>query len=293
MSLKHKIEYIGVKSVVLFIGLLPNKIMIIFAKCLAFIAFYVLKIRRSVTIKNIKNAFPDLNKDALIKIGYNTYKHFGIVFLEYLLLLRMDKEEFNNKFIIKSPDTIKELMENQRGQILLSGHFGSWEALFLFYNQLKDNAGIAKKQNNPLMDEFIQRQREKFNGKLFYSNDSIKLGVDWLKAGNSLLVVGDQDARHHGIFVPFMGRPASTYTGATVFSMRARADIYFTYCIRNENGLYELYIEKMFDLNEGFGKDFVTRTISVYMQKLEAQVRQYPNQYFWMHKRWKTKPPQK
>ena len=252
---------------------------------------YALGIRKKVVMDNLRHAFPDWNEDRIERVAKETYIHFGYIFLEFLRFPNWEPETYREKVIITTPEAFEEFKSNKNGKIVLTGHFGSWELIAAYYARFYPSAAIVKKQNNPAANDFFADVRKKSDLTIFFMKESLQLGIPWLKSGKILLIAGDQDARHHGIFVRFMGRPASTYVGAAVFAQRAQADVYYTAAVRTKSGKYELSLEKLFDVKDGFGENFIHDLIQRYMERLEHSVRQTPEQYFWLHKRWKTQPP--
>ena len=292
MTLKNKIEFISIKSIMILLNLLPYSMLMKFASCLGSFTFSFIRIRRKVVIENIKNAFPELSSREVLNLAKKSYQHFSKIFLELAHLNQFSSEQLKAKIIVKTPEVIEEIKSSGKGQIILIGHFGSWEVFALYFSLIKDFAAIAKKQKDQVIEDFILSLRTRFGGKIFYSREPITNGIQWLKKGNAFTIVGDQDARHHGIFVPFLGQPSSTYTGVSIFALRSKVDVYFATPVRTRDGKYEISIEKIHAVEEGYPKGFSKELITRYMNKLEEAVRKHPEQYFWMHKRWKTKPPE-
>ena len=292
MTIKNKAEYIAVKSLYTILNLFPYSGLMRFSRLLGTIVFSVFRFRRQVTLENIRNAFPEISKKKIFQIGKNAYRHFAMIFLELIKFGKMSSDEFLDRIDVKTPEIIEEILQNKKGQIILIGHFGSWEVFALYFSTIKKFAAIAKKQKDPVIENFILSLRTKFGGEIFYSREPVSKGIKWLKDGNTFAIVGDQDARHHGIFVPFLGQLASTYTGVSIYAQRSKADVYFATPIRIEGGKYEISIEKIHNSDNGITKNFGKNLITLYKAKLEEAVRKNPEQYFWMHKRWKTKPPE-
>jgi KDO2-lipid IV(A) lauroyltransferase len=116
-------------------------------------------------------------------------------------------------------------------------------------------------------------------------------GVKVIRDGFALGFLSDQDAGKKGIFVNFMGRPASTYAGAAVYAKKTGADIYFLASLgQNNNRKTRLFLEKLPTISAENEAAWISEQMQMIIARLEHYVRLYPEQYFWMHKRWKTQP---
>jgi KDO2-lipid IV(A) lauroyltransferase len=273
------------------LNLFPEPFVKVFAKGMAGL-IYLLGIRKKVVMNNLSHAFPELQEKEKVKIAKKCYANFSVMFLSFLTLPGWKEKDYLERIEIKTPEVLREYRANKRGKILLTGHFNSWELYLAYYSIFFDSYAVIKRQNSPAANDFAVEIREKLGERVLYAKESLEKGVPLLQQGKALLIGGDQDARHHGIFVDFFGRPASTYVGAAVFARRANADVYFTVIPPIGKKKYGLYIEKLFDADEGFDENFVENLIQKYMDVLEKYVRLYPDQYFWLHKRWKTRPPE-
>jgi KDO2-lipid IV(A) lauroyltransferase len=291
MKLAHRLEYAALRILYFFANILPEWLVHLIADALSYLAFYVLRFRRQVTLNNIEIAFPEIGDKAKNDLAAASYRHFSRVFINFIRLSTWSKELVLKRVKITDEDVLEEFLSNKRGRIFMSGHFGDWELLFRVI-ALKTKMGVvAKMQNNPLSNRFIVGVRNKLDEEVLPTKQTMDLGIDWLKNGYALAMVGDQDARHHGIFVPFFNKPASTYVGAAVLARKTQSDIYFMSLISTGRNAYQMRMQKLFNWEDAQTDKFVEKAIRKYTQVLEEEVRQYPAQYFWMHKRWKTQPP--
>jgi Kdo2-lipid IVA lauroyltransferase/acyltransferase len=113
-----------------------------------------------------------------------------------------------------------------------------------------------------------------------------------LRAGRAVAFVSDQDARGTGVFVPFFGRLASTHRGPALMAIRTGAPLFVGYAMRAADGSYVGGIEEITVSREGDMDEAVLRLTAAFTARLEALIRRAPEQYFWQHRRWKTRPPE-
>jgi KDO2-lipid IV(A) lauroyltransferase len=155
-------------------------------------------------------------------------------------------------------------------------------------------AVIQQRQKNPLVDAHMKRLRERWGMEIIYTRGAVRNSLEKLKQGKLVGLLADQDAGNRGVFVPFFGRPSATHVGAAVLFLKSHAPLYFAVCVRKPDGTYQLRMEKVIDSNcEEAHQMSVEQITAKFTARLEAWIRRYPEQYFWMHRRWKTAPPEK
>ena len=170
---------------------------------------------------------------------------------------------------------------------------GNFEWLGQMHGQLghKTN-GIAKRQRNPLVNQLIEKNRLRKNMGVIYTRNAMKEGIEVLKNKDILAIVTDQDAKSRGVFVDFLGIPSSTAVGPAVFHLRTGAPIIFLMSIRTDYGKFDAYYEEVCPKTDP--RDVTDKKIKELTQLhsavLDKWIRKYPEQWFWMHRRWKTKP---
>ena len=152
---------------------------------------------------------------------------------------------------------------------------------------------IAQRQRNPLFDTEVNRHRRRLMMTIVYRGGAIKKMLRALGAGRVVGIVGDQNLRKGGVFVDFFGRKASTAPGFAILALRSGAPV-FGGCALREPGFpqrYRVSLERMEAPTTGDTQKDLHRLIQAYTAWLEEKVRETPEQYLWMHRRWKTQPP--
>jgi KDO2-lipid IV(A) lauroyltransferase len=171
--------------------------------------------------------------------------------------------------------------------MLVSGHFGSWE----LNGASIGRAGfpitvVAKQQSNPYVDAWIQRNRENMNMRIIAPGAPVRHILRALKNGETVGLISDQDAGKRGVFVNFFGRPASTPQGAAELALKYGLPVVMIMTARTSPGKYRSLAREI----EVRDDDTVETLTQRYTASIEEIIRQYPEQYFWMHRRWKTQP---
>jgi len=286
-KIMHFLEYCCLMIFGAVLMVMPLKIMYYITELLGLFTFYVLKIRRDVTMENLRNALGDeYGEKELQRIAVRAYVNIGKTFIEMLVIRKFAGHMLD---MVDMPDLhlLKRIIERGRGIIFVSCHFGNWE--FIGASLVASGIpmiGVGKRQSNPYVDRLINRTREKLGMIVITHGASIKHLVGTLKRNEAIGLVSDQDAGRDGIFVDFFGRKASTPRGTAQLALKYKAPIVVLMTLRTGNGTYRNIIKEVKINNE----DTVESVTQRYTKVMEDIIRQYPDQYFWMHRRWKTVP---
>ena len=252
---------------------------------LARVAYSLLGLRKKDSLKNISIAFPEKSDGDRQVILKKTYSFFAQMFLQFLSIPK------SYKFIdidVEGQELLDHSLAKGKGVILTSGHFGKWEILsaWLGYAGYQCIA-VAQRQKNRGADIFFREFRENTGMGMIYRKSSLQRMYSILKENKILILGSDQDAKQRGVFVHFFNKQASTPKGVARFHLQTDADILFITCHVEQNGRHKFHIQQV--LPEG--ESTVESITQAFTALLEEKVRMFPEQYFWFHRRWKTKPP--
>jgi KDO2-lipid IV(A) lauroyltransferase len=258
------------------------------------LAFSVVRLRRKVTLENLRQAFPELpSRRERIKLGARCYRHLGCGLVEFCHFPRLNRDRLSELLDIQGLDFLRQALRGGRGAILLSGHFGAWELLgpaFALNGFAVDL--FVRSQKNPFFDDLMNRHRSGVGADIIRSSRTPRAILRSLQQNRLLVMLADQDGGRDGIFIPFMGRPASTAPGVARFALRAGAPILMGFIVRQPDKRHRLIIEPPMERATGEGpQEDLHQILQVYTWNLEAHIRAHPHQWFWPHRRWKTRPP--
>ncbi len=288
----HKLEYFLVR----FFFFLFSHISINSGKHIAFVIYLlvsrVIRYRRKIIINNLHLVYGSRLPAPEKQLINAVYKNFVYLWMEFLQNRRLGMEAIDDRFVLHNKEIVDEALQKGRGLILISGHFGNFEWLGQYLG-LKGYkiSGIAKPQHNKLVNDLIVKNRTQFGVGVIYTTTAMQDGLAALARNEIIALVADQNARSRGVFVNFLGQPSSTAVGPAVFQMRSGAPMYLIISVRKEYGRFDVYFERIY---EGPAReptdDDILKITQLHSTALAKWVRQYPEQWFWMHKRWKTKP---
>lgn len=285
----HRIEYALWVVAGTILPLFPRRALVAIADFLGWFAYKVLRLRRAVVEDNIEHAFRDtLSPDRRREIVLKSYQNAILTFFEFLTPSSAEKHvlpAINQEHFEKVKDTVA---------LIITAHVGNWEMIPPW---VRDHgvrlAAVAKPMHNSLIDGAIMHSREEHGLTVITTAGSLKGIVRAARDGMWVGFLGDQDARRHGIFVDFFGRPASTAEGVALFSWKLNVPMIPMFFVRQptpERHLQMVFCPLIYPNPDAPRDEEILRLTQEHTKALEAIVRQYPENYFWMHQRWKTKP---
>jgi KDO2-lipid IV(A) lauroyltransferase len=289
--------YFLVRCVVCLVQALPWSWALGLAHGLAWLAFRVDRRHRLVAVENIQHAFADLDAAAVDRIVRACYLHSTTMLMEMIRLPRVLHRNnlFDYVHHVHADDHHKILAFANcgRARMVLTGHFGNWEIITHVAGLAGIGGGIvARRLDNPHLDRFLAGFRRRTGLTVLDKTDDYRQILDILANGGGVGMVGDQDAGPRGLFVDFFGRPASTFKSIALLSLEYGAPICVLGAARIGQPMqYRLYFEDLIDPEEYAGRPDAARAITQrYTEALERMVRRHPEQYFWLHRRWKSPP---
>ncbi|MEI8025599.1 MAG: lysophospholipid acyltransferase family protein [Pseudomonadota bacterium] len=271
------------------LSVLPLKVVYGMSYLLGFIAYKILRIRRSLILKNLDIAFPDkytkIEKD---EIGFNSVVSFIFTELE---LLASKNGKLSESVTFANSHVLTDILKRGQGAYVLCIHIASWEACAAAVNRKIGRAHlIVKKVGGVKTDAFVRKIRED-NGFLSIKRekkgDAYRAIGDIIGRGEIVGFVMDQ-ARPGEPELPFFGRPAKTNTSFSGIWKKIPAPIVPCWSRRTEIGKYEVFFgEEIHPVVTGNDKeDNITQSLQ-FNRVVEDMIRQCPSQYFWLHNRWK------
>lgn len=180
-----------------------------------------------------------------------------------------------------------------RGAIMLTAHFGNYELLGYTIARLGlPLHAVMRPLDNPLLNEFLLRSRAAGGISLLYKKGVSAVAEEVLAAGGTLCFIADQDAGRKGLFAEFFGRPASWYKSIGLLAIRQRVPVIVGSAARVGPGFrYRISVERIIEPHEWEQQvDPLSWITQTYAKALETGIRRHPEQYLWVHRRWKTQP---
>lgn len=288
--MKNRIEYIlflFLSSIVRLLGLNLSRRLSVF---IALFFYFIIPLRKKVTLSNLRKAFPDYSEKMIRKIAFGSYKSFSITLVEILFIPFMTRAEIERAVSCENASMISDYYNRNDGLILLSGHFGNWEYIALSVS-VQVNIPfyvVVKPQRNPFVDEYLNRGRTRWINKIVPLGASIRKIYAELKEKNIVAMVADQRGPIDGMRVNFFGRATSIYSGPAQLAIKIKAPILISLTVRQKDYSYKAIISEINTNNLPESEEEQIKEISQrHIAYLESFIRQYPEQWLWMHNIWK------
>ncbi len=290
-TLQNYFEYFLFRSVSAYLNAQPLHKAVALHRRLAWLWHDVLKIRREVALENVLRAFPELSRGEAEEIVRRSFAHYSRVAVEQILLPKILFRHLDELVFGGDWTVLDRALQRGKGAILVGGHLGNWELMgSAIARRGYPLWAVAAVQRNPLVDHLINAHRKASGLRIIPKNEARKKIPEVLSSGEMLGLVSDQDAGERGVFVPFFGIPASTPAGPAVYALRYGAALIYIASYL-ENGRYRLFFEELpVKILPDQPEENIRRLTALHVRRLEKDVRRYPEQYFWVHRRWKTRP---
>jgi KDO2-lipid IV(A) lauroyltransferase len=292
------LAYLAVRLVVCLAQMMSVDQSYAFARMLAAILYRVDKRHRKVGMENLRLAFGDTyteaESDAIVR---GVYRHFCMMLMEILHIPRkLHPTTWRERITLVGHERILDRLMDGGPLIMLTGHFGNWEmAGYLFGVFGFPPTSVARTLDNPHLERFLRSFRMRTGQKLVPKKGGFDQMIEVLQSGGVLSFLADQDAGARGLFVDFFGRPASTHKAIALLAIEHNAPIVVGYARRIGPGFrYEVGCDELIDPSELTGTaDDVRLLTQRYTTAIERFIRRDPDQYLWLHRRWKHQPKAK
>ena len=264
------------------------------AELLALALYRLDKRHRAVAADNLRHAFPEYPPARIDGLVRGCYRHFALIVVEMTLLPRKLNAGNWRKFgtLVNAAPVLGGLLD-RRPLLIVTAHFGNWEFAGYALGALGFRTfAIARVLDNPHLERFLNRFRQGTGQTVIAKKDDFDRLTRAMAGGAKVATLADQDAGPRGVFVPFFGRPASAHKAVAIMALEFDARIVVIGVPRVGGPLqYEIVCEDSFDAAEYADRPDAVRAITErYHAALERLIRRHPEQYFWLHRRWKTRP---
>lgn len=290
---RHWLEDAVVGATAFTVGLLPRRAMLKLGGWLGGALSDFDRRHTGIAADNLRLSFPEWDAARVRRTARAVYEHFGRVLLDILWLQRRTKDEILALVDVEGRDEALAAIHEGRGSLILTAHFGNWEAGGLYLGWLLQPSGVVGRPlDNPHLDRRIAAFRARAGNEVIPKWDALKAVIKRIRGGGSAAFVVDQNVqRQDGIFVTFFGRPACTTTVAASLGLRLGVPIVGGRCLLMPDGRYRLKLDPPLRLRSTGDKDAdIARETQAITTRIEDWIREAPEQWLWMHRRWHTRP---
>jgi len=291
-TFRDRLEYAGLMPLVWLLRLLPARAALWLSARLGEFAFDVVRFRRAVAMENLRSRLGGTYSGPELRdIGRRCYRQFAMACAELARLPLVDSDYVKENIEIEGAEQLDKALTGGRGAVLVTGHFGSYElmgaVLVMMGYPITFAVGV---QRNPLVQRLMNHLRHSAGIGTVEAQSVLSLART-VRSNQFVAMLSDQDAGSRGIFVDFMGKPASTPQGAARLSLLARAPVITGFITRLGATRQRISLGPTFYYDASLGKrEAVSRITRDFTAAIESRVRERPDHWLWGHRRWKSRP---
>jgi KDO2-lipid IV(A) lauroyltransferase len=293
----HRVEYVVVRMVAGLLAVLPAAVALRVGALLGTLFYLTSWPHRRIGMRNLAIAFPDRPRAAHRRILRHSLQNLGRTAVEVVRLPRLSDEELRRLVVFEDEAWWSEAISRPRGTgaLVLSGHFGNWELLLYAHGRRGHPVSMVHRTiANPLVDRWVNGIRARAGTRLIRKARAAAGVLRAMRRGELLVLPFDQNStRSLGVFAPFFGLQASTNSGIARIALRAGAPVVPVFIVRQgRSGRHVVHVLPILEAEAtgDFEHDVVYNT-ERFSRVFEDMVRRYPEQWLWVHRRWKTRPP--
>ncbi len=303
LAVRHRLEFLAFRLAVCLIDCLSPRAAARWADRLAtvFCDWLPAKWTRTHVIhENLRRAFgPELSRQELARLQHGMWVHLFRTVIEMVQAPRkLHLHSYRRIIEFDDLTNTNDAFLSGRRVLMLGGHFGSWEIGTLLFGLWGFRMGIvAREMDNPYLQRWFAEERQRTGHYLLAKKGDFDEMLTLLQRGGNVGMLCDQDAGSRGLFVDFFGAPASTFKSIALLALEYDALIVVGSAIRlpddfdrHDWSRFRMQKEAIIDPREITEKDPVREITQRFTSALEQGVRRAPDQYFWVHRRWKSEP---
>lgn len=246
-----------------------------------------------IAVDNLHPSFPAWDERRLFRTARAVYAHFGAVLIDLLWLAGRSRDDVLALVDVEGREHVEKAMAAGKGTILCGAHIGNWEIHGLAHGHLFGAIGVvARPLDNPALDQRLCAFRSSGGNAVIYKQRALAQVIRTLREGRGVAILVDQNVQaKDGIFVTFFGRLAATTTVAAALAIKTGCSLVPSYSELLPSGRYRLRYEPPVEVSPQAEKVAeIVRVTQELAARTEAAVRRVPDQWLWIHRRWKTQP---
>jgi len=288
-------EFLAVRSLRAVVDLLPDHAAVQVGRALGWLAYQCDRRHRRVAEANLRMAFGGSHtRREIAALVRQCFTHFGLSLVESLRLSRMiSRGRLTEHVSLECPPEAFAALRSGRGALIVAAHQGNWELTGMALAQfIRPTCIVAQPMKNPFVNRYVNDLRRTLGQRVLPTRAGLREVIRELQRGSVVGIVMDQDARRRGIFVDFFGQPASTFPTAAALALKLGLPIITVHPVRDGRRFrHRIVLRPPIYLTPTGDRDADVREGTQRLTEIiEAFARQHPEQYFWFHRRWKTRP---
>jgi KDO2-lipid IV(A) lauroyltransferase len=291
---RHRLEYFVARALLRLLGRVPHPVARRVCQGLAWASYWLWPRLRRVGLFNLSLAYPQWSSRHRRGVLLGSFRSLGRMLADFASFPCWNRGNIEQLIIYDGFENYAEAKKKGKGVLFLTAHFGNWE-LSSFAHGLYGHPlnFVVREMDNPLLDALVNRYRCLSGGRAINKRESARETLRALHRGEAVGVLMDQNMLPgEGVFVDFFGRLACTTTGPARIARKTGAALVLGLVIWDQNGKrYRLRFEPVEWIEREDPEEEIVVNTANFTRLIEAYVRRYPDQWLWVHRRWKTRPP--
>jgi len=286
--------YYLLHTIIFLMSYIPVPIGQFLGKLLGITAFMIPIERNRIALDNIRQSFGDsMEQEEITNLYRQVLVNFGQMLFEVPHILSMKKENLDKYVSFEGEDNLLNALKKAKGAFILTGHFVNWELIAagvaIRFGQL---AVVARPSQSYSQNRLIYKLRSHFGTEIIPKQNSMRQIFSALKKNKMIAILLDQNVDwYQGVFINFLGRWACVNKGLALMALRTSSPVIPIFPVKQKDGRYKIVIgEELKLIRTGDKTMDVEENTALFTKIIEKQVKEYPDHWFWFHRRWKTIP---
>lgn len=269
----------------------PKNVLYFMGGIMGTVIYYLDLSHRRIVKRNLKFVYPEWTDEEIRGLSRRIFRNLGITILEIIQMVFFSKEDFLKNIRIRGEEHLVDAVKGGKGVIIISAHLGNWEAASLFapcYFGYSVNV-VARKIESGVVNKQIMKLRTRFDNSVIDKEGALPDMTQTLRDGKILALLIDQGTKKsEGVELLFYGKKVTVTPAAAMLALRCKSPVLPVFCVREEDRKLTVIIEPPIELvrTKDLRDDLRTNT-QIMTDAVERAVRKHPDQWLWLHKRWK------
>jgi len=251
--------------------------------------------QRRIVRRNLQFAFPDFSPQRVRRTAWAVFKNYGTTLVEILQMGFFSREQVLSRVKLHGLDQVLGKVSPQQGVVVVSAHMGNWEigmqVMPCFFG--RPLTAVAKKFKAGLIENWLHKTRTRFGSQILYKKGALAEMTRIIREGGVLTILVDMARRKDGVDIEFFGKKATATPAAAMLALRCRCPVVPVFCLREADGTIGIRVGAPIEMlrSRDLRRDLVVNTQRI-TDVVEGMVRQHPEQWHWVMKRWKDHYPE-
>jgi len=293
-EIEHRLGSLALFGLARASAVFPLPALEVLGRRLGDLVYHISPRHRRIVMTNLRQAFGEVKTPGELRaIARTFYRNMGCNLLEFLHLPYMGDDEINRLVTLEGREHMMAALERGKGAIMLTAHYGNWElAGAKFVLEGYPLNVIAREQADPRVTHLLMSLRRGKGMNVILRDHGLRQGIRQLRKNEIVVMLLDQNAGYNGVFVDFFGKLASTHGAAAALALMTDAAVIPSFAVRNPDGTHtDIHYPAMEVIRTGDRDADILANTAAMTKIIEREVRKRPEQWFWLHQRWKARPP--